>query len=193
MSPNKDNSALASKAFWGSLSPSASQSALARQYVSDTMWAGIAFTATDTFKCVISCFESGANDNINQQPTCVKVYSWDGATLRATLLALLHHGPATTEWAAASGVSRQALDGDAATAAYTTVLGDRLVLEIGGQVSSAGGSGVVGTIRFGSSSTTDLLENETATGDFNPWFETSKTIAFGARQGFINFQNPGVL
>ncbi len=177
MSPTKGSSAMASKTFWANQAAVANATCLARQYVSDPMPAGIAFTVGDTVRCVLRCMESAVNDNINRTPICIKVYDESGTILRATLLALLHYGPNTTEWNTALR-SKQAADGDAITAGYTTVAGDRLVIEIGGQVSSSGGASVTGTQSFGEDGASDLLENETQTAALNPWFEISRNITF---------------
>lgn len=166
------------KTIWANISPAANDSALARQYISEPMQAGVAFITSDTVKCYARASESGANDNINLQPICVKVYSQDGTTLRATMLALGHIGPNTTEWIVTTSTNKTWADGDVLTTGYTTVAGDRLVIEIGGQVSAAGGTTATGTIVFGANSATNLGENETDTAANNPWFEISRNISF---------------
>lgn len=179
MSPQKDGSTIQSTTFWANGAAAANESALARQFVSDGMAAGIAFVTTDTIKCQVLCQESAANDNLNRQPITVKVYSEDGQTLRATLLALAHIGPNTTEWLATGPRNKIVADGDVLTTGYTTVAGDRLVIELGGQASSAGGSTVTGTQWYGANGASDLGENETDTNTaLNAWFEISRTITF---------------
>lgn len=180
MTQGKDASAMTDKTAWAATSPVANATALFRQYVSVPMAAGIAFVTTDTVKAVIGALESGVNDNINRNPIGIRVFSKDGVTLRATLLDVAHIGPGTTEWPTGTATNRQFADGDVLTAGYTTVLGDRLVVEFGGQVSSAGGTTVTGTLRFGSAAASDLAEDETSTTDNNPWFEISRTIVFEA-------------
>lgn len=178
MSPVKDGSAITSTTIWANGPAAADESALARQFVSAPMAAGIAFSTSDTIKAQVRCMESAVNDNINRSPIAVKVYSEDGTTLRATLLDLGHVGLNTTEWIASTLTNKTIANGDALTANYTTVLGDILVIEMGGQVSAAGGTSVLGTMSFGSASATDLGENETDTAANNPWFEISRTISF---------------
>src|SRR5262245_60407950 len=85
MSPTKDNSAVTSTTIWANGTAAANESALARQFISDPMAAGIAFATTDTINMQVLCQESGTNDNINRNPIALKVYSEDGNTLRATL------------------------------------------------------------------------------------------------------------
>lgn len=181
MSPTKDASASAVKAIWANGTAAINESALAVQFHSAELSTGIAFATTDTIKCYIRCQESAANDNINRQPICVKVYN--GTTLQATLKALGHIGPNTTEWVAnvtpgASMRNKTLADGDVLDANYTTVAGDYLVIEVGGQVSSAGGTSVTGWLSFGSDNAADLGENETDTTALNPWFEISRTLTF---------------
>ncbi len=178
MDPAKDASAMTSATFWANTSPGANETCLSRQFASKTIKVGTAFLTTDTIKCQIRCQESGTNDNINRAPICVKVYN--GTTLQSTLVALAHIGPNTTEWSNTALTNKQVADGDLLTgivATYTTVVGDYLVVEVGGQVSGSGGSGVTGTHSFGSDNGTDLGENESDTSAFNPWFQISTTVA----------------
>src|SRR6266700_2819090 len=92
MSPTKDGSAITSTTIWANGTAAANESALARQFVSEPMVAGIAFATTDTFSVQVRCLESAINDNINRAPVCIKVYSADGTTLQATLKVLGHVG-----------------------------------------------------------------------------------------------------
>lgn len=186
MSPTKDASAITSTTMWANGSAAANDSALARQFVSAPMSAGVAFATSDTIKAQARCNESAINDNVNRAPIAVKVYSQDGATLRATLLGLGHVGLNTTEWPTAL-TNKTIANSDALTAGYTTVLGDILVVELGAQVDATGGTTVTATMSFGSASASDLLENETDTAANNPWFEISRTISFA------NIVTPGVL
>ena len=166
----------------GGVNRAANETILIRQYISVPMVAGVVFqSGITTVKGQIRCGESGANDNINRQPILLKVVDREGTTLQATLLALAHYGPATTEWPAPPtlATNRILADGDALTASYTTVGGDRLVLELGAQVSSAGGTSVTATQTYVASPTSgDLPEDETTTTNLNPWFEFSIDITF---------------
>jgi len=166
----KDNSALATKTIWAGGAAAVDESALAVQFISDRLAAGHVFTTSDTFKCYIRCAESATNDNINRQPICVKVVSEDGLTIRATLFGLAHAGPNTTEWIVTTLTNKALADGDTFTAGYTTVEGDRLVVEVGGQVSAAGGTSVTGSMSFGTAPSADIAENETGTAADKSWF-----------------------
>jgi Concanavalin A-like lectin/glucanases superfamily len=151
---------------------------LYRQFISAPLVAGITFTSgTSTFSCQILGLESAINDNIINRVRCVKVISRDGGTVRATLIAL---GNATSvaEWNTALR-NLTFLGATASGASYTTVAGDRLVLEVGHDDSA--GSSIQGTLRFGADSTGtgDLGVNETdTTTTLRPWFESSVTLTF---------------
>jgi hypothetical protein len=165
-----DGSAATSKTMWANATAA---TCLNRQYHSAVLPTGTVFTTAHTQKCYVRCMESATNDNINRQP--FGLYVMNGTTLQATLSSLLHRGPNTTEWNT-SLRGKTVADGDVLTAGYTTVADDYLMLEIGGQASSAGGTSVTGTQSFGADSATDLGENETDTAANNPWFEISLTI-----------------
>lgn len=177
MLPVKAGDAMVGFTAWANTSPAANASALFAQFISEPMAAGVAFSTGDSLKCYIRCSESATNDNVNRQPICVKVYSQDGTTLQATLKALGFYGPVTTEWST-SLRNKTLADGDNFDASYTTIAGDVLVVEVGGQVDGTGGTTVTGTMSFGSDNATDLGQNETDTTALNPWFESSRTITF---------------
>lgn len=177
MSRNKFGTAMTNLTTGANASIAANATMLVAQFSSLPMLAGNAFATTDTIKGYVRCLESAANDNINRTPMTLKVYAADGTTLQATLKALGAYGPNTTEWNT-SLRNKTLADGDTLDANYTTVFGDFLVLEIGGQVDATGGTSVTGTMSIGSNSATDLAENETGTAADNPWFEISRTIQF---------------
>lgn len=178
MSPTKDSSALTNKTTFANTSPAANASSLNRQYVSDPMSSGIVFAATDTFSMQLLCSESATNDNVNRAPICIKVYSQDGTTLRATLKALGFYGPNTNAWVVTTNTNKEVANAVALDVGYTTVNGDRLVIEVGAQVSSSGGTTTTATQQFGSASATDLPVDETTTAADNGWF--SVTLASGS-------------
>src|SRR3972149_2607382 len=180
MRVNIDGSGITTTAFGGNVSRAADETILDRQFISAPMVAGILFDAAVTVKGQVKCLESAVNDNINRQPIVIKIVNRAGTIVQATPLALAHYGPATTEWnPPATGSSNRILaDEDALTGSYTTVAGDRLVLEIGGQVSAAGGTSVTGQQVMQANSAGDLPEDELSTDALNPWFEFSNTITF---------------
>ncbi len=147
-----------------------------RQWISLPMVAGIAFTSgVTTFKAYAQVLESATNDNIVSR-IIVRILSEDGSTVRATVLSLGDKSTGT-EWN--TTIRNKAFaDGDTATASYTTVDGDRIVVEWGHNDSA--GASISANSRWGALDTaTDLGENETDTGTtLRPWFETSATITF---------------
>jgi len=161
---------------------------LHRQYVSDPLVAGIAFVTTDTVSCQIQGFESAANDNIGERTQDLRVFSRDGLTLRATLILLGSVSVSGAEWATALRnltflSAGQVVPPTPLQANYTTVDGDRLVLEVGHQ---GFGTSIAGTLRFGADSagTGDLGLNETDTvTTLRPWFESSRELTFEAAGG----------
>jgi len=176
MSPTKDSSAFTSSTCWANSAVTAGTFALAEQFISDPMAAGIVFTTANTFSSVVRVMESAANDNVDRLYICIKVVSQDGNTLRATLKPLSFYGPTTTEWATAL-TTKDAGNAVALTTGYTTVAGDRLVVEFGAGCSTAGTS-VTASLNFGSASATDLAITEGVTTANNPWFEVSTNITF---------------
>lgn len=149
-----------------------------RQFVSDPLIAGITFTSgVSTFTCQIQGLESAANDNVVNRVRCVKVVSFDGGTLRSTLIAL-GNAASVVEWST-SLRNLTFLGATAVGATYVTVEGDRLVLEVGSDDSS--GTSISSTLRFGADSagTGDLGGNETdTTTTLRPWLESSVDLTF---------------
>jgi hypothetical protein len=147
-----------------------------RQLISEPMAAGIVFDTGVTYKCYVQGLESALNDNIKSR-LGVRILSQDGGTVRHTVLAIADYSTAT-EWNTAIR-NKAFANGDAGTGSYTTVTGDRLVIEIGH--SDTSGASISANSRWGSHDTgvTDLGENETSTSTTErPWFETSVSITF---------------
>lgn len=166
---------------------------LVRQYVSDPLEAQT-IASTVTVKGTIRVNESAANDNIDKVSLKLIVVSNDGQTLRCTLLGLGDYGP-TNEWAT-SLTARRIADGDTISAACSVTAGDRVVIELGFNNTTAGTS-ITGTENFGDDAGTDLGDNETDTAANNPFLEVSQTLTFqpppagGRRRIFISRKLPG--
>lgn len=153
--------------------------ALHFQFVSDPMNSGIAFTSADVIKFAIQALEANAANNL-QVRLFVKIVSEDGATLRRTLRPNVNEG---TE--VATALTNRFLSTTQSGATYTTVSGDRLVVEFSlqGTPTAAGGTqGHNGSLRWGGAGAGgDLPENDTDTGTtLNPWIEFIPTITFVA-------------
>lgn len=149
-----------------------------RMLISDCLNAGIAWTSgVSTFTCQIQGLESAANDNVINRVRCVKVVSRDGGTLQATLIAL-GNASSVVEWNT-SLRNLTFLNATTVGANYTTVLGDRLVLEVGSD--DSGGTSISSSLRFGAdvNGTGDLAINETdTTTTLRPWLESSVNLTF---------------
>ena len=151
----------------------AGQTALDRQYVSGKLQAGAVFTSGNTTVKLQVMTREYANLDNSTSRLCIKVASEDGGTIRATLLALGQYGPATEYVNNATHRNKTFADGDTVTASYTTVAGDRLVIEIGH--SDAAGTTPEASCKWGENAT-DLPVNETQTTDGAGWVEFSNTI-----------------
>ncbi len=143
------------------------------QFVSDALTTGTVFTAGNALKLCVQMLEAHANNNLNLQ-LWVGVYSNDGSTLQATLRSKVEQANELNTSLESRFLSTT-LSGS-----YTTVSGDRLVVEISveGTPSASGGTqGHNSSIRFGENGAGgDLAENNTQTGTtLNPWIEITST------------------
>jgi hypothetical protein len=150
---------------------------LACQFVSNPMVAGITFTVLDTIKWCLQCLESNAGNNLNLQ-LFISIVSQDGATVRHTLI-----GKTEEPTELATVLTSRFHSASQTGTGYTTVLGDRLVVEVaveGTPVATSGVQAHNASIRFGNNGAGgDLLENDTQTGTtLNPWIEFVPTITF---------------
>jgi hypothetical protein len=154
----------------------AGQNALDRQYISDPIATGTDFTGA-TVKGYLMVEEAQTADNVDQLISCIKVVSEDGSTLRATLLALGANGT-VAEFTTTNGGRNKAIANGDALSAYTTVAGDRLVIELGYGCSTLGSSPNAWAA-WGDTGT-DVPENETNTTAGPGWVEFSNTFTFVA-------------
>lgn len=169
---------------WNGASVGANGNALAVQFQSPELTPGQNISTSHTVKMQVRCREESTNDNIIACQIALKVYN--GTTLQATLLPLITT-PVTSygtvaEWTAAGTDRRNviAANGDAIQDNYVTVDGDYLVLEVGAQVSTGGGTGVTATLVFGSDNASDLPEDDIELSALNPWIELSNDLTFGS-------------
>lgn len=154
------------------------EKSLVAQYVSPPLRAQ---TLSGNLRGQFRALESAAGLNATLQ-IGVRVVSKDGATVRATLLAV--GGTTTTATTppelATSLTNRRLLTvGDVTPlvlTSYTCVDGDRLVIELGLNDKSVS-TVQTGGISLGDDST-DLPENDTTTTAQNPWVEFDSTIRF---------------
>lgn len=151
---------------------------LAAQYVSPPL---LAQTIAGTIRGQFLCLESLAAFNGNLQ-IGIRVVSRDGATVRATLLAVTgstNNGATPPEFATSLTNRRYLNSSDVtpvALSSYTCVEGDRLVIEIGVRDADTSTSRT-GGISFGDN-TTDLPTDDTTTTLNDPWIEFDSIILF---------------
>src|SRR5688572_55877 len=149
----------------------AGQIMLCRQMVSRPLRGGQSISGT--VSAYMRVLESNADDEARTR-FGVHVVSGDGATVRATLLAVGHHGTGT-EYSRTTATSARFAH-NTAISSYTTQAGDRIVVEVG-HYDSTGTTPSVSS-HIGSSSATDLDATEADTGGDNPWIEFSADIEF---------------
>lgn len=155
----------------------ASGSTLHRQWISETMDGSIAFDSSTTYKVSMKCHESSTSANAFMR-LYVAIVSEEGTTVRVISSAQVDG----TEFSTSNsphGLSRY-FSGTGILSDYTTVAGDRLVVEIG---FTCGNSGYSISQQWGNSTTTDLDAADGDSGVQNAWFETSNTITFGGTGG----------
>lgn len=154
---------------------SANQDYLLAQYVSPPL---AAQSISGTFKCYQRA-RQGSNDVRSQ--IIIRVVSNDGSTEEAVLYAgdLATTGPnPTSEWAGSStnrGFPRAGLL-PASLSTYSCADGDRVVVELGFRGHGGGAAGANDTINIGATDSSDLAENETATGAARGWIEFSSAL-----------------
>ena len=157
---------------------------LDRQYVSRPMKPGVVFVSgVTTVKSVIMMQEVTGTDDVTQCILAVRVIAADGTTVQATLLAVGNYG-VTAEFNNGTFRNKRCADGDTLTSNYTTVFGDRLVVEIGYQTDGA--ETTPQAIANWGENATDCAENETNTTNCAGWIEFSNAITFALVQDVVN-------
>jgi hypothetical protein len=182
LNDTKGSSALTDGA---AIAMSSFQETLDRQYVSTRMAAGVVFNFQD-ITCYLQALESNADDNIDSTAILVKIVSEDGSAVvvngsaeaQQTTLRVF----TGTEYALAM-TSRAWINPTPYTSSfnYTTVGGERIVVEIGHYV-AGGGTTPVATVRWGENGTDIAAAGETAS-TVNGWIEFSNTITFIGEAG----------
>ena len=140
---------------------------LFRQFISPEMSPGIVFDGTTTYNLVMRHSESSTSANAFQQ-WALSIVDDTGATSYFSALTVKDSTEFGTSLAARSNTQTGGIT-------YTTVTGDRLVLEVGWDQDGSGSYTITNSL--GNTSTD--LSGEGDTGVQNPWFETSNTITFG--------------
>jgi len=151
--------------------------ALDRQYISTRMNADAVFTSgVTTITSVLMMREFANTNDVNQCILGVRILSEDGSTVRATLFTVSNHG--TTGEFINNATHRNKICANAATigASYTTVLGDRIVVEVGYQTDGLETMPQAAT-KWGENAS-DCAVNDTGTTDCAGFITFSNTITF---------------
>lgn len=147
------------------------QDVIYRQYVTDELTAGQTITGSQAIKAQCRVSEADLANNLF---FAVGIRVINVSTVQKTVLSVTRDN---TE--AATSLTNRRFTATSAATNYTTVSGDRLVIEIGlsGNPSAAGDH--TASMRLGDSSGSDLSEDDTSTTDNNPWLELADTLTFG--------------
>ena len=174
---------LTSVAGFGS---TAGQNRCHRQFVGPPMQARQVFDTAVTYKAYAQGLQRNASDNLRTR-IGIRIVSRDGATVRHTVKALGDYSSGAV-W---NTVLRSAafFAGEPGTGSYTTVPGDRLLVEFGH--GDATGATISGSSRWGSTASGgDLPEDETSMSTkVRPWFECSLDLAFEAPTQVTRYVN----
>ncbi len=189
----KGSSAITIGSQIGPWTAGVSQYALDRQYVSTRMDAGVVWKGVaplTTVSMQLMCREYALSDNVSNLSTVIKVFSEDGLTER-WLWKQCSYGAGNEM---INNVTHQNKGGNhvggqqnGSAVDYTTVLGDRLVVEIG--YTDTAGTTPEASAKWGENAT-DLPVNETQTTDGAGWIEFSNTITFAGEIAFFAKKNP---
>lgn len=135
--------------------------------------------ALAAMRVVVRVLESVATVNATLS-ILLKVVSQDGQTSRGNLFANFN---LDTEWAttAATRIANQS------HVAMVTLGGDRLVLEIGAELTAPTTAGSV-TMRFGFNAASDFALTTALTTDLNPWLEVGETIGATTNNNYQQFK-----
>ena len=156
------------------IGPFAASAAVDRQYVSTRMSSGIIFTSgSTTVKGQLMVREFATTDNVDQWHINVRIVSDDGLTTRATFSGVTN---SANEFINNATHRNQSVTAQALDASYTTVSGDRLVIDFAYRT-SVGGTTPEAAGKWGENAT-DLPENSTQTTDGAGWVEFSNSITF---------------
>src|SRR6185503_9541120 len=145
---------------------------LIRQYVSFPLTAGQTVTGSQAFKAQIRASETGTGNNL-RIAIGVRVIASNGTTVRKIVKDVTQDD---TELA--TTLTNRQFTATSAATNYTTVTGDRLVIELGVAGDPGGSNTHSHSLSLGDSSATDLAENDSTTTANNPWIEFTDTWTF---------------
>jgi hypothetical protein len=145
---------------------------LDRQYVSSPMNAGIIFNSSVTITGQLMVREYANNDEVKWVMTVIKIVSEDGNIVRIQFN--LDSSPTASEFINNASHRNKSMK-NIYSSSYTTVQGDRIVIEIG--YSHQLGTTPQASAKWGENAP-DLPQNETQTSDGAGWIQFSNNITF---------------
>lgn len=141
------------------------------QLISAPLTVGQTITGAQALKAQCRVIETTSSNNMF---LTVGIRVMNGTTVQKTVLAVTRDN---SEASNTTLQNRQFTANSAATN-YTTVAGDRLVIEVGMAGTPAAGNGHSCSMRLGSNGASDLAEDNTTTSDDNPWVSLTDTLTF---------------
>lgn len=151
----------------------ANRDVLFRQYVSFPLSVGQTITGGQALEAQCRVLEVTTGNNMF---FALGIRVLNGTTVQKTVLDVTRDA---TE-ASATDLTNRRLTATSAATNYTTVFGDRLVIEIGMGGDPTGANHHDSSMRLGDSAVGDLAEDDTSTADNNPWVELTDTLTFDA-------------
>jgi hypothetical protein len=146
---------------------------LFRQYISLPLTAGQSITGGQTLKAQLLVSETDAANNLFLV-VAVRIFAADGVTVQKQMAGI----NSLDDTEAAITLKNRRWQKTSASGDYTTVAGDRVVLEIGMSGLPGAGGSHSSSIRFGDSASSDLPVDDSTTSDDAPWFEFASTLTF---------------
>lgn len=156
----------------------ANKDILYRQYVSAALAASQTVTGGQAIKAQCRVMEVDVGNNLFFT-IGIRVIASDGSTVQKTVLTVTRDNGE----ASASALTNRQYTATSAVTDYTTVAGDRLVIEIGMGGDPGVGSAHDSSMRLGDSAASDLPEDGTDTTDKRPWIELTDTLTFASTGG----------
>jgi len=146
---------------------------LLRQYVSAALTPGQTITGGQALKFQIRGLEAAAECNM-LTALGVRVIN-DDLSVKKTVLAVTRDGLELD-----TSLTNRQFTATSAAGNYTTIAGDRIVIEIGtgGDPGSFPATGHDSSLRIGDASGSDLPESDGGTDDYNPWVELADTLTY---------------
>lgn len=149
-------------------------SVLYRQYTSLALTAGQTITGGQALKAQYRCSQTSIS---NDMFVCmgIRVVASDGSTIQKVVLTVLGDSVEIL-----TVLTNHVTTRNSAATNYTTVAGDRLVIEVGLIGTPVAGGSHSSSIRFGDDAASDLPEDNTTTTDLRPWVQLTDTLTFVA-------------